>query len=124
MDILKDLAAITGAEFVTGDEAVLSEYAADLSFTKASKPEAVVYPKTAEEVSRIVKWANENNMPLIPVSSPIHLYGTTVPKQGGVIVNMKRFDEIYAVSYTHLAEHLPQDDRLEEGFSAEVRQER
>ena len=97
MDILKDLAAITGAEFVTGDEAVLSEYAADLSFTKASKPEAVVYPKTAEEVSRIVKWANENNMPLIPVSSPIHLYGTTVPKQGGVIVNMKRFDEIYEI---------------------------
>ncbi|MCI8284079.1 MAG: FAD-binding oxidoreductase [Firmicutes bacterium] len=97
MDILKDLAAIAGEKFVTCDDSVLSEYTADLSFTKASKPEAVVYPGTAEEVSKIVKWANENNMPLIPVSSPIHLYGTTVPKQGGVIVNMKRFDEVLEI---------------------------
>jgi FAD/FMN-containing dehydrogenase len=97
MDILKDLAAIAGTEFVTDDEAVLNEYASDLSFTAASKPEAVVYPKTTEEVSSIVKWANENNIPLIPVSSPVHLYGTTVPKQGGVIVNMKRFDEILEI---------------------------
>lgn len=97
MDILKDLAAIAGAEFVTGDENILSEYAADLSFTRAAKPEAVVCPGTADEVSRIVKWANEKNMPLIPVSSPVHLYGTTVPKQGGVIVNMKRFDEILEI---------------------------
>ena len=48
-------------------------------------------------MSRIVKWANEKNIPLVPVSSPVHLYGTTVPEQGGVIVNMKRFDEIYEI---------------------------
>ncbi len=97
MDILKDLAAITGTEFVTADEAVLSGYASDLSFVKGTEPEAEVCPGTTEEVSRIVKWANENNVPLIPVSSPIHLYGAAVPKQGGVIVNMKRFDEIHEI---------------------------
>lgn len=97
MDILKDLTAIVGAEFVTQEQNVLSEYTSDLSFVTGSLPEAVVYPGTAEEVSRIVKWANEKNVPLVPVSSPIHLYGTTLPKQGGVVVNMKRFDEIYEI---------------------------
>ncbi len=97
MDILKDLTGITGAGFVTDDESVLSGYASDLSFSAGTKPEAEVCPGTTEEVSRIVKWANENNMPLIPVSSPVHLYGSTIPKQGGVIVNMRRFDEIYEI---------------------------
>ncbi len=97
MDILKDLAAIVGTEFATQDPSVLSDYVSDLSFTEGSRPEAVVFPGKTEEVSSIVRWANEKNIPLIPVSSPIHLYGTTVPKQGGVIVNMKRFDEIYEI---------------------------
>lgn len=70
MDILKDLTGITGEGFVTDDESVLSGYASDLSFSAGTKPEAEVCPGTTEEVSRIVKWANENNMPLIPVSSP------------------------------------------------------
>ena len=71
MDILKDLTGITGEGFVTDDESVLSGYASDLSFSAGTKPEAEVCPGTTEEVSRIVKWANENNMPLIPVSSPV-----------------------------------------------------
>ena len=97
MDILKDLTAIVGKEYVTDSESVLARYAEDLSMVKGGMPEAEVCPGTTEEVSRIVKWANENNVPLIPVSSPVHLYGSTVPKQGGVAVNMKRFDEIHEI---------------------------
>lgn len=97
MDMIKDLTAIAGAEYVTDEISVLKSYASDLSMTEGGIPEAEVCPGTAEEVSAIVKWANENNIPLIPVSSPVHLYGTTIPKQGGVIVNMKRFDEIHEI---------------------------
>lgn len=97
MDILKDLTMIVGNENVTDDVSVLTAYASDLSLVSAGMPEAEVSPGTTEEVSSIVKWANEKNIPLIPVSSPVHLYGTTIPKQGGVIVNMKRFDEIHEI---------------------------
>ena len=101
MDILKDLAAIAGAEHVTDDEKKLAGYASDLSLVTGGTPDAEVCPGTAEEVSKIVKWANQNNIPLIPVSSPVHLYGSTVPKQGGVVVNMKRFDEIQEIDTTN-----------------------
>lgn len=97
MDVLKELAAIAGDKNVTGDEAALAVYASDLSMVKGCSPDAEVCPGTAEEVSEIVKWANKNNVPLIPVSSPIHLYGGTIPKQGGVVVNMKRFNEIHEI---------------------------
>ncbi len=74
MDILKDLSAITGSEYVTDDEKKLACYASDLSLIKGGIPDAEVCPGTAEEVSKIVKWANENNIPLIPVSlSLIHI---------------------------------------------------
>lgn len=101
MDILKDLTEIVGEKNVTDDRAVLESYASDLSMVKGGVPVAEVCPGTADEVSRIVKWANENSFPLIPVSSPVHLYGSTVPKQGGVVVNMKRFDEIYEIDKTN-----------------------
>lgn len=97
MDILKDLAGIVGDKNVIGDESKLAFYASDLSTVKGCTPDAEVCPGTAEEVSSIVKWANKNNVPLIPVSSPVHLYGATVPKQGGVVVNMKRFDQIHEI---------------------------
>ena len=97
MDILKDLTTIVGKENVTDDGSVLAGYASDLSLVSAGMPEAEVCPGATEEVSSIVKWANENDIPLIPVSSPVHLYGSTIPKQGGVIVNMKRFDEIHEI---------------------------
>ena len=97
MDILKDLTTIVGKENVTDNGSVLAGYASDLSLVSAGMPEAEVCPGTTEEVSSIVKWANENGIPLIPVSSPVHLYGSTIPKQGGVIVNMKRFDEIHEI---------------------------
>lgn len=101
MDILKDLAEIAGSENVVSDPAVLGKCSSDLSLVKGGAPEAIVYPGSTEEVSRIVKWANENNVPLIPVSSPVHLYGSTVPKQGGVVVNMSRFDQIYEIDKTN-----------------------
>ena len=101
MDVLKDLAAIVGQKNVTSDEAKLNSYTSDLSMVRGGKPDAVVCPGTTEEVSKIVTWANENNVPLIPVSSPVHLYGATVPKQGGVIVNMERFNEIYTIDKTN-----------------------
>lgn len=101
MDILKDLAEIAGSENVISDQAVLDSYSSDLSLVRGGAPEAAVRPGTTEEVSKIVKWANANNIPLIPVSSPVHLYGSTVPKQGGVVVDMRRFDEIFSIDKTN-----------------------
>jgi FAD/FMN-containing dehydrogenase len=59
----------------------------------------VVRPGTADEVMRIVKWANETMTPLVPVSSgPPHFRGDTVPGMGGsVIIDLSRMKKIIRI---------------------------
>lgn len=93
--IVKRLAEIVGAENVSDDPKVLEEFSRDHSFVKPVKPLCVVYPRSKEEIKRIVFFANENSIPLIPVSSgPPHFRGDTVPRQGGIIINLSKMKRI------------------------------
>ena len=42
-------------------------------------------------------WCNENNVPIVPVSSRVHFHGCSIPKQGGVVVDMKRMNKILEI---------------------------
>ncbi len=81
------LVEILGPAGVNDDEAALTQYASDMSLAHRIKPRWVVKPKNTGEVQRLVKMANENRTPLVPVSSgPPHSRGDTVPGTGGAIV--------------------------------------
>ena len=62
-------------------------------------PWAVVRPGSAEEVQRIVAWANETATPLVPVSSGgPHFHGDTVPSvPGAVMLDLRRMDRVLRV---------------------------
>jgi FAD/FMN-containing dehydrogenase len=76
-----------GAGSFSREPAMLKEYSSDMSFVNAIKPECVVRPATAEDIKEIVKIANENMIPLVPVSSgPPHFRGDTVPSIGGAVI--------------------------------------
>ena len=84
----RQLEEILGAESVSNDPVVLEAYSSDMSFTSPRWPEFVVKPGNADQIQKLVKWANRTLMPLIPISSgPPHFRGDTVPQQGGVIVD-------------------------------------
>ena len=68
-------------------QAALDAYAKDISFVNPVRPAGVVRPKSAEEVQRIVEFANRTGTPLVPVSSgPPHFRGDTVPSVGGAMI--------------------------------------
>ena len=96
MSIKEGLASISGAQNVFDDEEMLLSFSGDESFVSPGKPWCVVRPKDAEEVREVVKWANENAVPLIPVSSPggPRFRGDTIPSQGGVIVDLSGMNKI------------------------------
>ena len=76
MQMLDKLAAITGAAHVlTGDDVV--KYSADWTDNYHWSPLAVVRPHSAEEVSAILKLANETNTPVVPVAGNTGLNGGT-----------------------------------------------
>lgn len=97
MGTREDLISIIGSEHVVDDSEALRLYSKDYSFTKPRIPSYVVKPKSTEEIQEIVKLANNYNMPLTPTSSGVHFNGTTIPSQGGIMVDMRRMDRILGV---------------------------
>jgi glycolate oxidase len=53
-----------------------------------------VLPKTAEQVSEIVKLANRHRIPLVPRAGGTGLADGAVPLHGGIVVDVKRMNEI------------------------------
>jgi len=81
------LAEIVGSENVLDGRKVLEDHSKDLSLVPQVRPRCVVRPRNSEEVQKIVKWANETQTPLVPVSSgPPHFRGDTVPSVGGAVI--------------------------------------
>ncbi len=101
---LKDqLKKIFGAENVLDDSATLEQYAGDKSFAKSIAPSFVVKAKSAEQVEALVKLANEEKFPIVPVSSGApHYRGDTVPSvPGAVVVDLSGMNKILSINKLH-----------------------
>ena len=88
-----------GRERISLDQAELDSFSRDISFANRVRPASLVKPKTAADIQRILKFANETKTPLVPVSSgPPHFRGDTVPSVGGaVIVDLSGMKKIMLV---------------------------
>ena len=96
-DIKTKLSEVVGAKNFSDDYSQLQAYATDFSYTPAGVPNYIVKPANSEEVSAVIKICNENKVPVVPCSSKIHFYGATIPKEGGVILDMSRMDNIFEI---------------------------
>ncbi len=88
-----------GRERISLDQAEIDSFSRDISFANRVRPASLVKPKTAADIQKILKFANETKTPLVPVSSgPPHFRGDTVPSVGGaVIVDMSGMKKIMFV---------------------------
>jgi len=83
MGIREKLSEIVGSGNFSDDPSILNKYASDFSLTPAGAPSYVVKPKDSQEVAKVIQLANESAIPVVPVSSAVHLNGATIPKQEG-----------------------------------------
>jgi FAD/FMN-containing dehydrogenase len=99
----KTLRDIVGGGNILDSEKTLEEYAGDMSFSPRLKPRYVVKPRQANQIQELVKWANENATPLIPVSSGApHFRGDTVPgTEGVVIIDLSGLNEVTRIDATN-----------------------
>src|ERR1035437_4943879 len=75
----------------------LSRCASDQTEDLHYPPEIVLQPRTTEEVSAIMKYCNEHNIPVTPRGAGTGLSGGALPVWGGVALDMKRFNKILHV---------------------------
>lgn len=86
---------IVGSEHLEETEEKLEEYSKDHSFVPARTPSAVVKPGNSEEVQELIKLANTEEIPIVPVSSGSpHFKGDTVPRFGGMVIDLSRMNKI------------------------------
>ena len=64
--VAKKLKEIVGAENLLDSQEARISYSYDATAMKPQLPEAVVRPSTAEQISEIVKLANEEKIPIVP----------------------------------------------------------
>jgi len=64
-EIIKKLREILGSPAVIEDETELLVYECDALTLFKSKPDAVVFPRTTEQVAQIVRLANEHGIPFL-----------------------------------------------------------
>lgn len=94
--IIKELREIVGEERCLTAPEDLLVYSHDVFAEK--KPDVVVLPVTTEEVSRILKVANREKIPVTPRGSATGLSGMCVPERGGIVMAMAKMNKILEIS--------------------------
>jgi len=97
--ILKELENIVGKDFVTNRSEDLYIYSQDPGASVARPVDFVVMPSTAEEIQEIVKLANREKIPIVPMGGGLTLSGLIIPVKGGIVLDMKRMNQILEINH-------------------------
>lgn len=92
--LIESLVNITGKNFVFTDEQTRHQYGHDETEDYNFPPTVVVKPGTTEEVSAIMKLANQYNIPVVPIGGRTGLSGGALSIHGGIGLSMERFTTI------------------------------
>jgi glycolate oxidase len=97
-DITQSLAEIVGESYVSDQPEEAYFYARDPGLMPTHEPDYVVVPKTVEEIQKIVRLANREKIPIVPMGAGLALTGLVIPLKGGIVVDMKRMTRILWVN--------------------------
>ncbi len=94
--MVDELAQIVGGENVLVSEMDLMLYGYDASLYKG-RPDCIVLPGSTEEVSKIVRFAHKEGLPIVARGSGTNLSGGTVPSRGGIVLHFSRMNRILEI---------------------------
>lgn len=92
--LIEDLKNVVGNQHAFSTEPEMLKYAHDETEDLHFYPELVLKPKTAEEISSIMKICNSNLIPVTPRGAGTGLSGGALPVYGGVVLSTERMNEI------------------------------
>jgi FAD/FMN-containing dehydrogenase len=97
-DLITQLNEIVDPGFVSGEPEERYIYSMDPGTMPSSEPDVVVMPADTKEVQQIVKLANKLKVPIVPMGAGLVLSGLTRALHGGIILDMKRMNNIVEVN--------------------------
>jgi glycolate oxidase len=103
-----DKKLITQLRKIVGDNAVLTSkedlnaYSYDGTTTWAHMPDVVVLPVNTEQVSQVLKLADDNRVPVTPRGAGTNVSGGSIPIKGGIVLCTTRMNKILDINKTNL----------------------
>jgi glycolate oxidase len=96
-EIISQLKSIVGNEWIFIDADSIQNYSHDYTEDFSFPPEVVVKAESAEQISSILKLANEYKIPVVPRGGGTGLSGGALPLFGGICLSMERFKKIIEI---------------------------
>ena len=84
------------------NEQILKAHSHDQTEDLSFLPQVVFKPKTTEDVSQIVKFCNENKIPITPQGARTGLSGGALPVHGGVALSLEKMNRIIYIDEKNL----------------------
>ncbi len=109
--------ALLGSEHCITAAGIEERYTRDETEDLRFSPEVLLRPRTAEEVSAILRYANNEKLPVTVRGAGTGLAGGALPVYGGILLSMERFDRILEIDEANL------QVTVEPGVITEVLQE-
>ena len=100
--IVDGLIQILGSEYVFTDEETRVEYGHDETEDLSFPPSVVVKPSSVEEVSAVMKLANDHEFPVTPIGARTGLSGGALSVRAGIGLSMERFNNIIEIDEQNL----------------------
>ncbi|MHC1591258.1 MAG: FAD-binding oxidoreductase [Candidatus Helarchaeales archaeon] len=106
---IADLSRVIGADNLSTDESVRLAYARDcfpLTLLQFREPQilerpvadVIVWPRSVEDVSKILKFANDRKIPVIPHGGGGGVNGGTIPLTGGIMLDVQKLNKIIEIN--------------------------
>ncbi|MFW9999201.1 MAG: FAD-binding oxidoreductase [Candidatus Hodarchaeota archaeon] len=102
-DLYKKLEKIVSDKYISNDIYVRHAYSRNVDIVLQGVPDIVIRPKDAQEISEILKIANEENIPVIPRGGGDCEFGGSKPiNDEGIVLDLKRMDNIINLDQENL----------------------
>jgi glycolate oxidase len=95
--IRQELGAIVGPSKVLTSRAERTVYSYDASVFRGRDLLAVVFPDTAEQISRLVIWCTQHSIPYIARGTGTAISGGSIPTHGGIMIALSHMNRVLEV---------------------------
>ena len=96
-EVKEKISQAIGEQWVSDNPADLSSYGRDFTIFSGERPNIVAMPASTEEVQKIVRIAYEHAIPVVPQCSGFNHGGLSIPRKGGILVDLRRMDQVCAI---------------------------
>ena len=93
-ELLNRFAAIVGPKYAVTDKSAQEPYLVEMRDLYHGRTPVVLRPGSVEEVSAILKLANETRTAIVPQGGNTGLVGGQIPHNGEVLLSLTRLDKI------------------------------